>query len=368
MAIKFRIKNVHIIHIIFSLCINNPVNAKELQKNYRSAAYLGKGDAATAITQGADAVFYNPAGIGKPDTILSELVLVSPQGEASSNINDLKNKNSNEYISVFLANENKPYFVAVQNNTGIIFKNFGLGAIERASGTVYYGKNAKDNVKYLNITARTWNGGYLSFAKNFFDNHLSFGFTGKFLEKKEVDLSLTESEILAIPSSKSFKEYVEEKEKRGNALGADLGIILLLHKETNTKFGVAVQNIGMNYNWNTSKEINGPSADPHISNAGFTTSFGTRKNQIKIFAEYKDILNSQEIPTLMHTHAGIEYTLLNVLNVSMGSNQGYLSSGIGLNFKIIRLEGGTYAEEIGDKYQKIKSPRYFARASLGWLL
>lgn len=357
-----------LLNILFSFEI---VFADQFQYQYRSARYLGRGDAGIASAVGADAMFYNPAGIAQGSKQFKELLIVSPQVEGSENLQtayDKRNEGDKQALEYILQNKNKPFYASAQNLSAVVFKKLGIGAMQRGVIDAEVKEDFTTGMPSVNVNGYIWNGGYVTIAQDVFNGHLLLGITTKYVQKRQFNLNLTALQIDSELQNTNFTELFKDSERKGDSFGADFGSMIIFHKETETQLGVVVRNVGMEYKWVIPPTGKGPDYDPAELNIGGTTSFGTKRGRVKLFADYRDVMNVQESHYSKHTHLGLEYNLENIFYVMAGLNQGYLTYGLGLSVKVVRVELGSYTEEMGGRPGQTPNTRYFARLSLGWLL
>ena len=346
-------------------------NAFAFQTQYRSAHYLGRGDAGLASAEGGDAMFYNPAGIAQGDSNFKELFLVSPQIEGSDNLYDIyskKNESDTAVINYIEQNPNRTTYGAAQNLSALVFKHFALGVMQRGEIAGDVQTNSTTNVTSLEIKSNMWKGGYVTVAQGLLNDHLLVGFTAKAVEKTQYDLKLDTTNVTSSLQTKSLQALFLDTERKGNSIGADFGAMLVLDKGTQTNIGIVLKNLGMDYQWNTEVGEKTPDSDSQEFNLGCSTSFGTKKSHVKLFADYRDVLNQNKEIDSKHIHAGLEYNLKNVLMLMVGMNDGALAYGGSLNFKVIRFEAGSYTESHLNLPNQDADIRYFGRISLGWVL
>lgn len=345
--------------------------AQSFKYQYRSARFLGRGDTGIANSKGADALFYNPAGIALSAKQFSELVVVSPQGEGSDNLKsayDKKKEGDSQFLEYLIANKNNPFYAAAQNADAIVFKKFAIGLMQRGAINAQLSEDPSTGQPSLDFASETWNGGYVALSHDVLNGHLLFGITGKFVQKTQYNLNLTALQIDSQLRNNTLTQTLKDSERKGDAMGADFGSVLVLHKESETQIGAVVRNVGMKYSWVIPAYGIAPDDDPQQVDVGASTSFGTKRGRVKLFADYRDVLNQQNQQNIKHTHLGLEYNLEDSIIVMTGLNQGYVTYGVALNFKILRVEGGGYTEETGENPGQSPSIRYFGRISLGWLL
>lgn len=358
------------IHILFFSLTESRVFAQELQREYKSAEFLGKGDTGISSAHGMDAVFYNPAGISQGKGILSEIIAISPQIEGTENLKQLYDSYNNDNksaLQVLAENQNSVFSGAAQNYTGIIFRKVGIGFLARANANAYQGIDPSSGIPTANIYAATRTGVYLTFAHDVINERLYLGLNGKFLQKKEIDFVMSALSAESELSNDSLSKVVNNNLNQGAGIGADIGSMLILNKDYAIQLGIVCRNIGMQYRW-VPEGNSPPKAEPTVLDVGISASFGTKKSKVNIAGDFRDITNNQETAIGKRMHLGIEYTLLERFGASAGIHQGYPSFGIYYNAKIVKVETGMYTEEIGSRAGEIPSQRIYARIVLGWLL
>lgn len=374
-GLRVRKKNlsvtIYFLFLTFIFSHYQNANSQELQREYRSANFLGKGDTGIANATGEDAIFYNPAGIAQGKGILNEIVLASPQIEATPNINQLYdsyNGGNTSAVHILSQNQNTVFSGAGQNYSGILFRKVALGILDRANANAYAGIDPATGIPTANIYAANRTGVYLTLAHDFFDNRLFIGINGKFIQKKEIDLKLSALDAESKLSNNSLSTIINNSLNQGDGIGADIGMMYVFNKETATQIGIVYRNIGMQYRWSIPEGSATPSAEPTVLDAGFNTSVGTKKSRVSFSADVRDITNVQKAAFGKRVHLGVQYSLENTFGVMTGINQGYGTFGLFIHTKFIQIEGGMYTEEIGSKLGEYPSQRIFARIVLGWLI
>ena len=355
---------------IASFFIHANGNTQELQREFRSAEFLGKGDVGIATAKGMDAVFYNPAGIAQGKGILSEIVAVSPQLEGTQNLKQLYdsyNGGNKSALQVLAENQNSVFSAAAQNYSGVVFRKLAIGFLDRANANAYEGIDPNTGIPTANIYAANRSGVYLTLAHDFFSERFYFGMNGKFLQKKELNLSISALSAESQLSNGALSTVINNNLNQGSGVGADLGTMFILSKEHSTQLGIVCRNIGMEYRW-VPEGNNPPTSEPTVLDVGFSTSFGTKKSKVTIATDLRDITNNQNAVIAKRIHMGLDYTLLEQFGISVGINQGYPTFGLFFNAKIIKVESGMYTEEIGSRAGEYPSQRIYGRIVLGWLL
>lgn len=367
--IAFRM--IYTILIPFLFISFTKIYSQELQREYRSAHFLGRGDTGIATAIGVDAIFYNPAGVAQEKGILSEIVVASPQVEATQNLDQLYNSytgSNTSALQTLAQNQNTVFSGATQSYSGIIFRKVSLGILDRANANAYEGIDPNTGIPTANIYAANRTGVYITLSNDFLDNRLFIGMSGKFIQKKEVNLSLSALNAETQLSNNSLNSVINNSLNQGAGIGTDLGLIFVLSKEYSTQIGIVYRNIGMQYKWTNPDGSTQPSPEPTVLDLGFSTSFGTKRSRVSLDADLRDVTNAQNTVLGKRVHLGMEYSLSDLFGIMLGLNQGYGTYGTFVHLKFLRVEAGMYTEEIGSRLGEYPSERIFARAVVGWLL
>ena len=344
--------------------------AKEIDRDYRSARGLAMGNTGVASAEGADSLFYNPAGIANVREIVNEIVLLSPQisiGEDTRSLyKDIKSKK--DALTMVQEHTNRPQHAAVQNFSGFIFRRVAFGLLESAQTDLFVGSDPLTGVTTAEAHGIARTGAYFSLAKGFLNESLFIGMTGKFVQKIEVNISANAMNAERQLKGKSSQQLTNEYSRRGMGVGSDLGILWKI-SNSNEKpvLGLTVRNIGMKYRWTIPDTAKPPSDDIRTVDLGFSVQPGTKKSHTTFALDLKDVFNARKEVIYKRIHAGGEISFQNVLGVLGGLNQGYASYGGFVNLRIVRVEGGIYSEELGVFPGDRKSKRYFGRVSVGWV-
>ncbi len=344
-------------------------DAAEITREYRSARYLGMGDAGISLAEGHDALFYNPAGIAGVKELINEVVLVSPQLEASTNARDLYNQISDNKsaIAILRSIEGDHQHVALQNYTGLVFRRSAIGVYQRAQTGLFLGTDPVKGMLVASADVLARAGVHSAFWQSFWNNSLLVGLNLKFAQKNEgsinVDALTAEEQLKDISPSTALSKYV----RRGNGVGADLGLLYALNDKSQTRFGLVLRNMGdMKYRWSIPGTAVGPAPDKQTLDLGFSIVPQTKKSSASLAVDFRDALNANNESPYKRIHLGARLSFKGVLGFTAGLSQGYPTYGAFLNAKILRAEAGTYSEEIGTNPGDMRSKRIFARLIVGW--
>ncbi len=71
-------------------------------------------------------------------------------------------------------------------------------------------------------------------------------------------------------------------------------------------------------------------------------------SRMHLVADYRDLLNRQNLPAPMHVHLGAEFDLT-LLRLRAGAYQGYPTFGFGINLWLIKIDAVYYTRELGQR-------------------
>jgi|GEM_PF-627307 len=337
---------------------------------FKSAHGLGMGGTGVSFTRGLDAAFVNPAGIAQSKSILSEIVLVSPLvtvGDEGRKLYKDIDAGTDTY-DMIAKYQNKPQHVGVQNVTGISFKRAAFGLLQSGQVDVFAGTDPTSPLPIAEVRAIARAGVYLSSARAFLSDDLLVGVTTKVVQKRELSLRLSALEAQEKMKGSSSKALLNENMKQGTGIGADIGVQYRVSEmDTKPTFGVVGRNLGLRYGWGVPKGKKAPSAEKPTVDVGLSLEPGTKRSTSRVAIDFVDAANAYKLSPYKRIHLGAELSFQNVLGAMAGIGGGYPSFGAYMNIKILRIEGGVYGEELGKQPGDLRSRRYFARVSLGWL-
>lgn len=342
----------------------------DVPPEFRSAKTLGMGGTGVSFTRGLDAMYVNPAGIAQSKGLVSEGVLVSPlvtAGEDGTKLYKDINAGTDTFDMVSKYS-NRPQHVGIQNVSGIAFKRAAFGILQSGNVDFSAGTDPVTGVPAAEVRGIGRAGVSFASARSFFDESLFLGVTTKIMQKRQLSLTLNALEAQGTLSGKSSRALLSENVRQGTGVGADIGFMYRISgMDTKPTLGVVYRNAGMKYGWGVPNGKKAPNAEKPTLDVGLSLEPGTRRSFSRIALDYVDATNAYDTSPFKKIHAGAEISFQNVIGLMAGLGQGYPSFGAYLNAKILRVEGGVYGEELGKEVGDLKSRRYFARISVGWL-
>ena len=175
--------------------------------------------------------------------------------------------------------------------------------------------------------------------------------------------SLTDTYTAADIADENFEDRVEEDQETGTGVSLDVGAIYTLPfwKVVDTDLALVVQNLP-EMDMGDAKDINTQ------ANFGLAVSKSFAKFKLVGTLDYRDIfMNLEEDADIgKRLHIGLELKTPVFFAIRTGFNQGYWSAGASLDFRIVRLDFATYAEEVGAYAGQRKDQRYIGQITIGW--
>lgn len=342
------------------------VQAKEYPALYRGIRPLGMGNAFTAVAQGHDALFYNPAGLSNISTlsfgVLNPMVEISDKiTDIQSDIDDTDMDDSGEVADLLreYVGEHQhaktglyPYVGFNIADYGVMISGIGQASIDAEAHNPTWPEMHTDIVVDYGILAGA--GAKLPF----FD--LRVGAALKLLHRESLEQVYTAADI----ADDDFEDRIEDDLKSGSGVSLDVGVLYTLpyfKDVVKTDVALAVQNIP--------KMDFGDARDAKTqANIGVAVEKQFAKFSLIGAMDYRDLTQSigEESDFPKRLHMGVEFRLPTILSVRAGLNQGYGTMGATLDLWFFKLDLATYAEEVGAYAGQREDRRYAGQLSFGW--
>ncbi|QLY26102.1 hypothetical protein [Bdellovibrio sp. KM01] len=326
--------------LIFTFMISTVSFAQSLTEFARNARSLGMGGVYVPFVNGADAVFYNPAALGKVQglDIKAAEIGVSLNSLSQEDIESLQNFDPNDsstYNSLF----GKRVWVQATGKSAIAVGNFAIGYLNDIETSLEL-----HNPSYPQFETyfRQDVGYYLGYAINIAPGTY-LGTSVKRVDRwggVKQELSMTD-----VSNASGFDDIGAFFDDKGQAYGIDMALAttidLPLLKPT---LALVWQDMG-----NTAfRKTAGSEAPPHITQnliLGGGVTLDLPGLDISAGGEVRHLLEP-DIEAGKKLHLGAEISLP-VFDLRAGYSQGYLSYGVGINLFILHIDAVSYTEELG---------------------
>lgn len=361
-------KTSNIVGSLLCLLGSSDVFASGYEREFVSATLLGSGNAGITDVTGIEALFYNPASLARTPNLIDEVVVVSPQIEASENglkvYREVKaNKNMLDIVSGALG---RPVSLGVQNATGASFRRTAFAVFQRVGLQVGVKNDPLSGIPTASAHSAVRAGAAFGVGRSFASNSLHVGATGLVVQKAEAELSVSALDAQSKLGGAGGSNVLSDALKRGVGIGAHVGLLHTPRGSLSPKFAVVVRNLGLSYGVGGKSPSNRPATELQSIDIGLSLQPGTKNSRSRLSLDITDTLNKSEQNIYKRVHIGAEVNFASYLGVLAGLNQGYSTYGIFLNSKIVRIDAGISANELGKYPGDNKSRNYYGRVSVGW--
>ncbi len=343
------------------------VQADERDRLYKSAYYLGRGDTGIAVADNYEAIFYNPAGLAQGKGIYKETVLASPMIEGSYATKDLARKIALEdsVSPETLAEEiGKNQHIGVYNFSGLVFRRLALGALVSNQTNLLPKLDATQHgLPVVSANTTTNQVMTMSLAEQYWGGAMCLGITGKYIYSR----STAEASIPLAEAESAISQLQDQHLlNTGTAGGADLGIMFRTSsKRAPFSLGLTIENVGgISFSGATPEDK--LKRLPQMVNLGMAIEPGTQFSRIKLLMDVRDLEGNSDSSALKRIHIGTEISIGPLFGITAGFNQGYPTAGTYLNLYVVRVDIGSYTEEMGEKIGERPDQRFYLRVMAGF--
>jgi len=339
--------------------------AQEYPSFYRGVRPLAMGGAFTAVADDEHALFYNPAGLA--DISRLNLAVVNPLVEASEGSMEMyQDLRDIDFETVEEAEDFLRKYIGVQQHLraainpyiGFNVADYGVMIAGLGNGTVsslpYDIANPKLDVTVIGDYGLLGGvGGKLPFSG------LRVGLSLKAINRSSLEEQYTAEDLV----NDDFEDLIDDDMNEGTGFSADLGILYTLPfiSLVDLDVGLAAQNLPkmeMGDALDIETQVNmGLAIKKTIAGFGFLGALDCMDLS-------RNIGEDDDWGKRLHMGAEVKFPL--ILSLQAGLNQGYWTAGLGLDFKVLRVDLASYGEEIGEEAGDQVSRRYLAQVTIGW--
>ena len=328
---------------------------------YKGMRPMGMGGAFVAVSNDANALFYNPAGLADIHTIRASIFPLELElGENAYGIYrdaaDVDFDNEIETAEFLRENIGERAHLALNLFPFYSMPRFAFGLI----GTARMDLEVYDR-QYPKVLTNVINdiGVGAGYAHPLFHDTLLVGASAKYINRQ----SLTEEYTVLDITSEDLDDLIDDDLVDGSGVLVDLGIIYKLDDlgMPGTKIGLSANNL-IGGDLGDAKDV-----DDHID-IGFALEREFWITKTTLAFDYVDLFSQMgdDDDMAKRIRLGAEFRFPRILSLRVGLYQGYFTSGVTLDAKYARLDILTYAEEIGAYAGQRVDRRYSLRFILGF--
>lgn len=353
-------KNLIVVMALMALCAGT-AQGKEFPFIYKGIRPMGMGGAFVAVSDDANALFYNPAGLARIDSV--SVSIFPLEVEVGKNSLDMYADASDvDFDDPAETTDFLREHVGDRAHFGLnLFPYYSMPRFALALfGTARVDLEVED-LQYpkVNTHAVSDMGAGAGYAQPLLDDTLSLGASLKFDHRESLNETYTVLDI----TTDDFEDRVRDDLRKGDGVLLDLGAMY-----TFTDYGFDNVRVGVCANNLTGGSLgDAEDLDPHVD-LGVSVVENLWITRATFAFDYVDLFSQLEGDNDIgkRIRMGVECTLPMFLTVRVGLYQGYLTGGVSLNTKAVQIDALTYAEEIGAYAGQNEDRRYVLRFLLGF--
>ena len=347
--------------IVLIVLFAGAASAEEYPYIYKGLRPMGMGGAFVAVSDDANALFYNPAGLARIEKIRASLFPLELEiGEKAydmlSDANDVDFDSEAETAAYLRDNIGERAHLGLNLFPYYSMPRFALCLIGTARADI----EVRDR-QYPKLSTHVINdfGGGAGYAHPFLDDTVSVGVSLKYITRK----SLTKEYTVLDITQDDLDKRIEDDLVDGSGILADLGVMVSLEH-----FGLANARVGLCANNLIGSDLgDAQDLDDHVD-IGFAVDYDIWITKATFAFDYVDLFSQlgDDDDLAKRIRMGAEFKLPMFLSVRAGLYQGYFTSGVSLDARFVQLDALTYAEEIGAYAGQRIDRRYALRFIIGF--
>ena len=340
---------------VLSFASPNPVCAAEIYNNWLSTRALGMGNAYTALVDGADAIFYNPAALGFNTGV--HFTLFDIHGgfngmEAVDNV-ELIRSLPDDIPGTMKKLYGKRIWAGAGGKTAIVLPYFGVaGFFNTATG--FTASNPPNPSAEPSLVFDY--GAALGFAVPVVPGIANVGMTFKRINRTGTTDTISAGRLATMTPD----ELTSEFKRRGTGYGLDFGGMLKVPGPVSPSLSFVYRDFGFT-SFVHEEGAGAPSRiEPEMVLGG---ALEISAPLLKITPAF-DIryLNRADYQFGKKLNLGLEVSLP-LIDLRAGLHQGYYSAGVGLNLALLHVDVATWGVEMGEYPGQLEDRRYMVQLS-----
>lgn len=355
---------------------------KEYYSIARHPRALGMGNAFYALSNDEYALYYNPAGLsryafGTQFMVQTRLDFASALTSALDVVKNSGGKQVGDILDSLTAVQGSPLY----GNVGVSFpvfatKHFAF-ALQLADAKVDLAFLGKDINSLVDLTLLSDSGLLIGYGNTFFTPGLHLGVNAKGLVRAGGKQSFT---ILDIAQGAKVELDPQKIGGVGAGVDFDLGAIYELPKSLpGGKYTASLVFSNLLGSQMNMVKISGdkPPGLPRMLTLGAHAEFPgfgilDKFDVVLDFAEFgiggeSDSGYGARIGSFWkHVNLGLEVPINRTIFIRTGLRQGYITAGLGLDARFVKIDLATYAEELAELPGRLPSRRFALRLAFGY--
>jgi len=339
--------------------IGTSYGLEELFHDYDAPQALAMGNAFTADAKGHVANYYNPAGLAKEFRRKWEIIPIAIDTIAGgAGLSALLNQRTTGMSNVFSYLQQHPgeYAYARYNlSAAVARRNFAVSLL----GSYWYA--GRSDGTSLDTDSGYDVGGSVGYGFGIAGNTVKFGVSARGIVRNQLKGVFDHSAI-------STKAAIDSQMKEGFGFGINAGVMLTLPFKWLPTLAFVGKDL-LDTSFTQSNYLNRVSTtEPDPVLRSFNVAFSLRPNlwrgwKATFSAEFKN-LELVDVPWQKRLHVGIQIDNERTWYFWAGSNQFYLTAGLGWRVSGGDLEIGTYGQDIASGEAREGNRRLFLRYTI----
>lgn len=329
--------------------------AGELHEYYTSVRGLGMGNAYSAVADGRDALYYNPAGLAQNrgfSITLANLSAGANRSDIYATALDLQDQN--KYITTIQNLYGKNIWGSGGGQAAITAPNIGFAAFDKIEASAFVSNPAAPSIdiRYINDYGFTFGA-----SANILES-VSIGASFSFIKRSGAVMPIGVA-TLGTLSAQTLKDQLNNS---GTGYNGSLGILAAIPTVARPRASLVFKNLGStNFTQDSGSNSLGTIDSEIDLGMAFDIPLGPIGRITPSF-DYKYFnLTAEQLGKKIHV--GLELDLT-VIAIRGGFNQGYYTAGAGVNLHFLKFDAVTYGVELGEYPGQMEDRRYLAQITM----
>lgn len=338
--------------VVLSSAQRAVAGSQELFEINNSVRALGMGNAFVSVVDDKDSLFYNPAGLGKVDSVRVTIIGLSAGAngvEGPKAFQDLQD--SSKFSTTVQSLYGKKYWAGGGAKAAFVMPNYGFAVYNHVDAFARPMNPAAPNIDH-NLVSDLGVAGGFAYNVAWFTAGVVAKRINRLGGRGEVGVS-----TLATLSADEIRSKVEN---RGSAFSLDLGMNASPPGPLKPTFSFVIRNFGLTQFSADYGSNRVPNESPEwIAGMAFDLDAGLVRLRPAVDVKWA---NRTTVSLGKRIHMGLELELP-LVTARAGFNSGYYTLGAGVDLGVLRFDAATYGVELGAYPGQQEDRRYMAQFS-----